>query len=84
MTDYIHVYEIYSSQKINCKKMIDGPKNLNGNQALLQFKGHILQLSYTSLRAHTGYLGYYVWQYGELSTDNTPVYELVNLFQRNK
>ena len=78
------MYGNYSSQKINCKKMIDCPKYLNGNQALLECKGHISQLSYTSFRAHTGYLGHYVWQYGELSPNNTPDYELVYLFQRNK
>ena len=64
--------------------MIDCPKYLNRNQALLEYKGHISQLSYTSFRAHTGYLGHYIWQYGELSPNNTPAYELVHLFQRNR
>ena len=77
------MYENYSLQKINCKKMIDYPKYLNGNQALHECKGRISQLSYTSFRAHTGYLGHYLWQYGELSPNNTPDYELVYLFQRN-
>ena len=33
----------------------------------LECQGHISQLSYISFKAHTGYLGHYVWQYGELS-----------------
>ena len=62
--------------------MIDCPKHSNGNQALLECKDHISQLSYTSFRAHTGYLGHYVWQYGELRPNDTPEYELACLFQR--
>ena len=37
------------------------------------------QLSYTSFRLHTGYLGNYVWQYGELGPNNTPDHELAYL-----
>ena len=55
--------------------MIDYLKYLNGNQALLKCKA-ISQLSYTSFRTHTGYLGYYVWQYGELDPNNTADHEL--------
>ena len=36
----------------------------------------ISPLSYTSFRAHTGYVGHYVWQYGELGLNNTPDHEL--------
>ena len=37
------------------------------------------QLSYTSFRLHAGYLGNYVWQYGELGPNNTPDHELAYL-----
>ena len=33
------------------------------------------QLSYTSFRVHTGYLGHYVWKYGELGSNNTTDHE---------
>ena len=76
--------EIIHHKKSIAKKMIDYPEYLNRNQALLECKDHISQLSYTSFMAHTVYLGHYVWQYGELCPNNTPDYELVYLFERNK
>ena len=36
----------------------------------------ISQFSYTSFKAHTEYMGHYVWQYGELGPNNIPDHEL--------
>ena len=55
--------------------MIDCLKYLNGNQTLLTVKP-TSQLSYTIFNEHIGYLGDYVWQYGELGLNNSPDHEL--------
>ena len=47
--DWFHMNGNYPSQKTDCKNGFDSPKHLNGNQALLKFKGHIMV--YTCFRA---------------------------------
>ena len=44
--------EIIHHKKSIAKKMIDCPEYLNRNQALLECKDHISQLSYTSFMEH--------------------------------
>ena len=57
--------------------MIDGPKYLNRNQALLKCKGHMTVLSCTSFKVHTvGMWGIMYGNLGKMGPNNALDYGL--------